>query len=385
MKVLKLILKNSMRHRLRTMLTMLGVALAVMAFGLIRTFIAAWFSQAEAAAPDRLITRHAVSIIFTLPISYKEQLEKIDGVEMVTFANWFGGIYVDPSNFFPQFAADKETFFKVYPEYETPPDQMQAFLADRQGVIVGQSLADRFGWKVGDKVTLIGTIFPGNWDFHICGIYKGRDEATDEGNFIFRWDYLDETMKQQSPGRAGQVGWYALKIDDPNKSADISAAVDSRFANSWAETLTETEKAFTLSFVQGTSAIIVGLNVISLLIVGVIMLVLANTMAMTARERTREYAYMKTLGFRPIHLLGLIVGESLIIAIIGGAVGLGLVVAIANVAATALSNFLPTFAVPPNAYFLALIISLVVGVVAAIVPTLRAVRLPIVEGLRTVD
>ena len=385
MKVLKLVFKNAMRHRLRSVLTMLGVALAVMAFGLIRTFIAAWFAQAEAAAPDRLITRHAVSLIFTLPISYQEQLEKIDGVEMVTYANWFGGIYKDPANFFPQFAADANTFFDVYPEYITPPDQMKAFLEDRQGVIVGRTLADRFGWQVGDKVTLIGTIFPGNWDFNIRGIYTGREEATDEGNFVMRWDYLDETMKQQSPGRAGQVGWYGLKIDDPNRSAEISELVDARFANSWAETLTETEKAFTLSFVQGTNTIVVGLKVISILIVGIVLLVLTNTMAMTARERTREYAYMKTLGFRPFHLLGMIVGESLVIAMIGGVVGILFMVGIANIAATALSAFMPTFAVPVSAYYLSLTISFVVGLAAAVAPTSRAIRLQIVEGLRIVD
>lgn len=385
MRVLKLVFKNAMRHRLRSVLTMLGVALAVMAFGLIRTFIAAWFAQAEAAAPDRLITRHAVSLIFTLPISYQEQLEKIDGVEMVTYANWFGGIYKDPANFFPQFAADANTFFDVYPEYITPPDQMKAFLEDRQGVIVGRTLADRFGWQVGDKVTLIGTIFPGNWDFNIRGIYTGREEATDEGNFVMRWDYLDETMKQQSPGRAGQVGWYGLKIDDPNRSAEISELVDARFANSWAETLTETEKAFTLSFVQGTNTIVVGLKVISILIVGIVLLVLTNTMAMTARERTREYAYMKTLGFRPFHLLGMIVGESLVIVMIGGVVGILFMVGIANVAATALSAFMPTFAVPVSAYYLSLTISFVVGLAAAVAPTSRAIRLPIVEGLRIVD
>ena len=262
---------------------------------------------------------------------------------------------------------------------------MEAFQQERQAVIVGRAIADRFGWQLGDKVTLIGTIYPGNWDFNIRGIYTGREEATDETNFIFRWDYLDETMKQQSPGRAGQTGWFGLKIEDPNRAAEISAIVDERFANSWAETLTETEKAFTLSFFQGTNTIIVGLNVISVLIVGVILLVLANTMAMTARERTREYAYMKTLGFRPYHLLGLIVGESLIIAMIGGLIGIVFMVGMATVAGVALSNFLPTFAVPESAYYLALIIAFVVGIAAAIIPTLRAVRLPIVDGLRIVD
>jgi putative ABC transport system permease protein len=385
MKVLRLIRKNSWRHRLRTSLTVLGIALAVMAFGLIRTFIAAWYSQAEVAAPDRLVTRHAVSIVFDLPLAHKEQILKVDGVEGVTYANWFGGIYIDPKNFFAQFAVDHETFFEIYDEYIVPPEQLEAFYEQRDAVIVGRALADRFGWELGDKITLIGTIFPGNWDFIIRGIYTGREEATDEATFCFRWDYLDESLKQTSPGRAGHVGWFGLQIDDPDRAAEISEAVDARFANSWAETLTETEKAFTLGFYQGTDAIIVGLNIISLLIIGVILLVLANTMMMTARERRREYAYMKTLGFRPFHLLGLIVGESLFIAVVGGVLGVLLMVGLANVIAVAMANFFPIFSVPSSAYIYAAIISLLVGGVAALLPTLRAVRMKIVDGLRVVD
>ncbi|MFH1699451.1 MAG: FtsX-like permease family protein [Candidatus Zixiibacteriota bacterium] len=385
MKVLKLVRKNSFRQKLRTFLTILGLALAIMAFGLIRTFINAWYSGARAAAPDRLITRHAVSIIFTLPIAYKDQLMKIEGVEDVSHASWFGAYYVDPRNFFPNFAVDHNNYLDLYPEIIIPPDQFEDFKNERKAAIVGQGLADRFGWQIGDNITLIGTIYPGNWEFNIRGIYTGRDESTDETMFIFRFDYLDETLKIQSPGRAGQVGWYALKISNPDMSAAISNAVDSRFDNSWAETRTETEKDFQLSFIQMSSAIILGLRIISFLIIGVILLVLANTMAMTARERVSEYAFMRTIGFQNYHLVGLILGESLFIAFLGGILGIILLNAVANGVAVALSQFFPGFQTDLLTYTLSFGIAILVGFVASIFPINRALRANIVDALRIVD
>ncbi len=385
MRVFKLILKNSLRHKLRTFLTILGIALAVMAFGLLRTFITAWYAGADAASPNRLVTRHAVSIVFTLPLAYKEQLEKIDGVEKVTYANWFGGIYIDPKNFFAQFAVDPTTYFDLFPEFKVPPDQFDAFLKERKAVIVGRKLADRFGWKLGDPITLIGTIYPGNWDFVIRGIYTGRDEKTDETAFFMRFDYLDETVKQESPGREGEVGWYSEKIFDPNRSAEIGAAIDTRFRNSLAETLSETEKQFQLSFIQMSSAIIAGLRIISYLIVIVIAMVLINTMAMTARERISENAFLKTMGFRPFHLIGLILGESLLIAFLGGLIGMALLNVVSNIARVALSQYFPMFSSSALTYLLCLLAALVVGFIAAVFPINRALRMSIVDGLRVVD
>jgi putative ABC transport system permease protein len=385
MRVFRLIYKNAFRHKLRTFLTVLGLALAVMAFGLIRTFITAWYSGAEAAAPDRLVTRNAVSIIFTLPISYKEQILKIDGVKDVTYAAWFGGIYVDPKNFFPQYAVDQGNFFTLFPEFIVPPEQFEAFKEERKAVIVGRRLADRFGWKIGDPITLIGTIYPGDWDFIIRGIYTGRDINTDETAFIMRFDYLDEVMRRDSPGRAGQIGWYALKIDDPNRSAEIARQVDARFKNSLAETLTETEKEFQLSFIQMSGAIILGLRIVSFLIIGVILLVLANTMAMTARERISEHAFMRTLGFRGYHLVGLILGESFFMATLGGLIGIGLLAVVGNLVGVALSQFFPGFAPDAVAYLLCIGTALLVGLGASIFPIQRALRIKIVDGLRVVD
>lgn len=383
--VIKLILRNALRHKLRTFLTVTGLALAVMAFGLIRTFITAWYAGAEASAPDRLVTRNAVSIIFTLPLAYREQIERIQGVKDVSYAIWFGGNYIDPQNFFPQFAVDHNTFFKVFPEYLTPADQLEVFNSERKAVIAGRKVADRFGWKIGDQISLIGTIYPGDWNFILRGIYVGRDPTVDETAFIFRWDYLDETMRQNWPGRAGQVGWYALRIEDPNRAAEISEKIDARFDNSLAETLTETEKAFQLSFIQMAGAIIAGLQIVSGLIIGVILLVLANTMAMSARERTPEYAYLKTVGFRPFHLISLIAGESLFIAGIGGALGLILLFLISKPIGLAVSNFFPVFNLQPVTIMLSVLAALMVGFAAAVLPTARAVRMQIVEGLRVVE
>jgi putative ABC transport system permease protein len=385
MKVLKLIFRNSLRHKLRTLLTILGLALAVMAFGLIRTFINVWYSGVDTASPNRLVTRHAVSIVFFLPLAYKEQLQKTPGVEEVSYADWFGGIYIDPKNFFAQFAVDHTTFFDLYPEFIVPPSQFEDFSKERKAVVVGRRLADRFGWKIGDPIILIGTIFPGNWDFVIRGIYSGRDKSIDENSFILRYDYLDESLKQTSPRRAGRVGWYGLKISDSKQAAQISATIDAHFKNSLAETKTETEKEFQISFIAMASAIITGLRIISYLIIGVILLVLANTMAMTARERVSEHAFLKTLGFRGYHLVGLIFGESLSIATIGGLFGICLLAVTSRVVEAALVQFFPSFAPSIITYIASLGVAMVVGVAAAIFPVQRAIRIRIVDGLRVVD
>ncbi|MBD3258089.1 ABC transporter permease, partial [candidate division GN15 bacterium] len=203
MRVLKLVYKNSLRHSLRTLLTILGVAVAVTAFCVIRSAIDAWYLNAESAAPDRLVSRNAVSIVFSLPLAYRDKIEKIPGVEDVTHQSWFGGIYIDQSNFFPKFAMDHTNFFDIYPEYLVPPKQMETFMAERNAAIVGRGLADRFGWEVGDPVRIVGDIYPGNWDFVIRGIYTGAEETTDESQFLFRYDFLDESLRQTAPMRSG--------------------------------------------------------------------------------------------------------------------------------------------------------------------------------------
>lgn len=383
--VLSLILRNAMRHRLRTFLTILGIAVAVMAFGLIRTVISAWYSGVEGAAPDRLITRNSVSIIFTLPLSYRDQIMKIDGVKEVTWANWFGGVYVDPDNFFAQFAVDKDNYFKVFPEFITPAEQFEQFQKNRQGAIVGRKLADRFGWKLGDRITLIGTVYSGNWDFDIVGIYTGKEPTTDENSFFMRWDYLDEWVKQNWPGYGAEIGWFGLQLSDPSKGADVSAAVDARFKNSSAETLTETEKAFQMSFVQMSGTILTLLQVMSVLIICIILMVLVNTMAMAGRERTSEHAYMKSMGFRTYHLIGMISGESVVISAAGGALGLLLLIGVTNIVKAGVSQWFPVFEITTATLVLVATVAIVIGLLASVFPAQRAARMKIVDGLRVVD
>ncbi|UCG62856.1 MAG: ABC transporter permease [Candidatus Zixiibacteriota bacterium] len=385
MKVLKLVSKNATRHLLRTFLTILGLAIAVMAFAVIRTSIDAWYAGANASSPNRLVVTNNISLVFPLPLAYKEKIEQLDGVTGISWAQWFGGTYVDPKNFFAQFAIDGESYLALYPEYIIPAVQKETFLKERNAVIVGRALADRFGWSVGDPIRLIGTIYPGEWDFVIRGIYTGKEETTDEAQWFMRYEYLDERMKAETPGRAGQVGSFIVQIADPSKAAQMSATIDSIFVNSLAETKTQTEEAFQLSFVAMASSIVTGLRIVSFMVIGIILLVLANTMAMTARERVSEYAVMKTLGFRPIHILGLIFGESLVIAGIGGLLGILVTFPISNLLSIVIKDFFPVFKLEIITLAIGMIASITVGIVADIFPALKAVKTPIVEGLRIVD
>lgn len=385
MNVIRLTFRNAGRHKLRTALTIIGMAIAVMAFAVIRTAIEAWYSQASASSPNRLVTNNSVSIIFTLPISYQSRIESVPGVTSVAHAQWFGGVYIDTKNFFPKFAVEAEPYLEMYPELLIPADQKQTFLNERNAVLVGRKLADRFGWNVGDAIRVVGDIYPGDWDFVIRGIYTGAKENTDEGSFIFHYAYVDERMRQETPGRAGQVGWFMIRIDDPTRAAEISDQIDAMFENSAAETKTQTEEAFALSFIAMSGSIIAGMQIISVMVIGIILLVLANTMAMTARERISEYAVMKTLGFGTGRIVGLIFGESICIAAVGGALGVALTFPIVGLMKVGLSAYFGAFPLPALTFILAGGSALMVGVLAAIFPAMKALRTSIVDGLRVID
>lgn len=383
MKVLKLCFKNAFRHKLRTTLTILGIAIAVIAFGVLRTVVTAWHAGVEASAVDRLITRHAVSFIFPLPYSYRDKIANVPGVETVSFANWFGGTYIDKSNFFARMAIDAETYFDVYPEFLLSEKEYEDFRTQRNACVIGQDIAEQYELEVGDVMTLKGDIYPGDWDFVVRGIYRPRNETTDATQMLFHWDYLNETIKQQAPARGDQVGWYIPRIANPENAAPVSERIDALFANSPAETKTETEAAFQQGFISSSGAIISGMNLMSFVIVGVIMLVLANTMIMSARERTREYAVFKTLGFSGGHLIGLILGESLIISALGGAIGLALTFPLVGGLSQAIpKGMFPVFQIEPVTLVLALTAVMVIGVSAAIFPAQRAVSTRIVDGFR---
>ncbi|HJV52042.1 MAG TPA: ABC transporter permease [Noviherbaspirillum sp.] len=384
MEILKLILKNALRHKLRTALTVLGLVVATLAFGLLQTVVNAWYAGADAASNTRLVTRNAISLVFPLPLSYETRIRGIAGVTGVAYANWFGGIYQEPKNFFPQLAISARSYLDMYPEFVLADDQRTAFLRDRKGCIVGRKLAAQYGFKIGDVIPIKGTIFPGQWEFVVRGIYDGKRETTDTSQFFFHWDYLNEKMLQTVKRRANQVGLYVVRIDNPDNAAAISRAIDHQFKNSLAETLTETEKAFQLGFVSMSEAIVVAIRVVSFVVIVIIMAVMANTMAMSARERLAEYATLKALGFGPGFLALLIFGESLLIALVGAGLGIALLFPVAHAFSAKMGTLFPVFEIAPQTLLLQALAALTVGIVAAIAPTLRSVRVNIVDGLRSI-
>ncbi|MBA4309409.1 MAG: ABC transporter ATP-binding protein [Chlorobiaceae bacterium] len=385
MKILKLIFKNTLRHKLRTTLTILGIAIAVIAFGILRTVVTAWHVGVDASAANRLITRQAVSFIFPLPVTYKEKIASVAGIEQVTFSTWFQGVYIDKNQFFTRMAVDHETFFSVYPEFLLTKEELENFKNERTATIIGADLAKTYNLSIGDVMTLEGDIYPGTWNFTVRGIYQPRDKATDGTMMAFRWDYVNERMQQEWPERANDVGWYIVKINDPNQAAEISTQIDALFLNSRAETKTETERAFAQGFLSSTSAIIDAMNLISFVIIGIIMLVLGNTMIMAARERTREYAVLKTLGFSAKHIVGLILGESLLISAIGSAIGLFFIYPlIEGIGQVIPKGFFPVFHVESITIVLAVSAAMMIGLIASIFPIQRALKTKIVDGFRFV-
>lgn len=380
---LKLILRNLGRQKLRNGLTGLGLVVAISAFGLLRTVVDAWYAGAEATSANRLITRNAISLVFPLPISYLQRIRQVDGVTVASYASWFAGVYIDPKNFFPQFAVEPESYLSMYPEYLLSAEERSAFFHDRQGVVVGRKLAEQFNWKIGDTVPLRGTIYPGSYSFVLRGIYRGIDRKTDETQFFFHWNYLNERLKKEQPKRADQVGIYVVEIDRSSRAAEISLAIDRLFQNSLAETLTETEKAFQLSFVAMTEAILTAIELVSFVIIFIIMAVMANTIAMSVRERKREYATLRALGFGPTYVVALILGESVTIAMFGGLTGLVVTFPAAAKFGARFGSLFPVFAVSDETVLLALAASMTVGCAAAALPAWRTLRMPVSEGLKS--
>jgi len=384
MQFLKLVLRNALRHRLRTALTVLGLVVAILSFGLLQTVVGAWYAGAESAAPTRLVTRNAVSLVFPLPISYRDKIRSVDGVRSVSYANWFAGIYQDPKNFFPQFAIEPRTYFDMYRDYLIPADELAAFLRDRKGAVIGRKVADTYRLKVGDVMPLRGTIFPGTWEFTIRAIYDGAEAKTDTSQMFFHWDYLNETLKKRGRGRADQVGIYLVDVTDADRAAEVSQAIDALFRNSLAETLTETERAFQIGFVKQTEALVVAIRIVSYVVIAIILAVMANTMAMTARERLAEYATLKALGFAPGYVAALILGESVAIAAVGAALGIGLTFPVGDWFAQRMGTLFPVFDVSGSTVALQALCALGVGVAAAVIPGRRAATVRIVDGLRAI-
>jgi putative ABC transport system permease protein len=379
---LRLLLRNCLRHPLRSSLTVAAVAVAILAFSLLRTVIDAWYAGVQASSATRLITRSAISLTVLLPLSHAERIRQVEGVSRVSWGTWFGGIYQDERNFFANYAVEPQGYLELYPEMLLSDAERAAFFRERKACVVGRKTAERFGWRLGQTITLRGTIFPGDWELVIRGIFRGRDRTADETPLLFHWDYVNEGVKRTMPGAADSVGWYLVGVKDPDRAAEVSAAIDGLFRNSLAETLTETEKAFTLGFIRMSEAILTVIRLVSLAVIAIILVVVANTVAMTARERTREFATFKALGFGGARIGGLVVGESLLIVAAGGAAGVALTFPAAALFAARLGQFFPVFHVSAQTLWLDALAVLVVGAAASVVPAWRAAAVRPAEGFR---
>jgi len=380
MKFLPLLWSSLWRKKIRTIFTLLSVFVAFLLFGLLMTIRGAFTFGVEIAGVDRLVLIHKVSLIMPLPVSYKERIASTPGVALVSPQTWFGGVYQDPQNFFAQMAVEPEVFLKVYPEFKLPPDQAKAWLADRQGVIVGADLAKRFGWKIGDRIPITGTIWQPKqgqtWEFNLVGIYDG-DPAVDKTTFYFRYDYLDENRR----GGEGLVGWYVVKIADASQAQQMGAKFDAMFANSSAETKTTTEKGFVEGFAKQVGDIGSIMVAILIAVLFTMLLVAANTMAQSVRERTSEMGVLKTLGFSNTSILALVLGESVLIAVIGGALGLGLSwLIVQNGDPT--GGMLPIFILPNRDVAIGAAMIVVLGLIAGALPAFTAMNLKITDALR---
>ncbi|OGP56726.1 MAG: ABC transporter ATP-binding protein [Deltaproteobacteria bacterium RBG_13_52_11b] len=385
MLILKLLFRNAFRNKLRAGLTILGIMVAILAFGLLRTVIGAWYAGVEASSANRLVTRNAVSLVFPLPLAYRDKIRSVQGVETVSYGTWFGGYYIDQKNFFANYCVEPESFLKLYPEFIFSQDEKDAFLNDRKGAVAGRKLVERFGWKIGDIITLKGTVFPGTLDFELRAIYRGKDENTDEGQFFFHWEYFNEVLKKSGNHPwVGHVGYYMIGVTRPEIAAEVAVSIDQLFKNSLAETLTETEKAFQQGFIAMTGAIVTVIQIVSIVVIIIIMAVVANTMAMTARERIGEYAILKTLGFGGIEIAFLTFGESLVITLIGCILGMAATFPAAEFFKAELGNYFPIFNIENKTLLLDIAAAMIVAISAAIIPTRRAIQIRIADGLRRI-
>jgi putative ABC transport system permease protein len=380
MKFLGLIRANLFRKKMRFILTIGSFAVALFLFGLLAVIRSAFAGNVDIAGADRLVVINRTSIIQPLPLSYDDKIRRIPGVKEVGFANWFGGVYQDERNFFPQFAIDTDNQRKVFPEFAIPDDQWDAFVKDRQAAIAGAATAKRFGWKVGDRIPIKGTFLGGMWEFNLVGIYHGTRQADDETQFWFHWKRLDE----QAPAQyKGHVGWYTVKIDKPDDALRISRAIDNEFANSPFETHTDTEKAFAAGWVKQFGNIQFLIMAIGTVVFFTLLLVTGNTMAIAVRERTAELAVFKAVGYSDRFVLLFVLFESLLIALIGGTLGLALA-KLFTLGGDPTRGLLPFFFLPGSAIVVGLFVTLAVGAASGILPAIGAMRLRVVDALRRV-
>jgi putative ABC transport system permease protein len=381
MKFLPLVWRNLLRRKVRTTFTLGSIFIAFVLYAFLMTIRSAFSMGVEVAGVDRLMMMHKVSLLQLLPISYERDIRSTPGVKLASHNTWFGGTYKDNANQFSVIVVDPGPYLDLMPEFKVPPEQVKAWLADRQGALVGRDIATRYGWKIGDRVPIQATIWVpkqgSTWFFNVDAIYDG-DKTVDKTNFFFRYDYFDENRR----GAHGQVGWYVIRIDDPSRAAEMSAKLDAQFANSAAETKTSTEKAFLQGFVNQIGDVGAIMVAILVAVLFSILLVTANTMAQAVRERTSELAVLKTLGFSNRLVVGLVLAESLFMAVLGGGLALGVTWLL--VSRGSFNNaFLPVFILRGRDLVVGVVLCCLLGVLAGALPAASAMRLRITDALRS--
>ncbi len=381
MKYLRLLRVNLFRKKVRTLLTVGLFAVAMFLFGLLVIIRLAFNQGVEVAGADRLVVTNRMSLIQPLPLSYDQRLQAMSGIRDVTHVSWFGGVYQDERNFFPQFVIDPSTWRQVYGEYRIPDDQWKAFLGDRQGAIAGSGLAARFGWKVGDRIPIRGTIYPGTWEFNLRGIYDGSKDTDDTSQFWIHYNYINES--QVTRFARNMVGWYVVRLDDPGQAVTMVKKIDDAFANSAWETKTDTEKAFAAGFAKQMGNIEFLLLSVGGVVFFTLLLVTGNTMAITVRERTAELAILKAIGYSQRFILLYVMAESVVIALIGGLLGVALA-KLLTMGGDPTHGLLPLFYLPAEDMALGIGLALAVGALAGLLPALAASRLKVVDALRRI-
>ena len=379
--------RNIGRNKLRTTLTVTVVAIATLFFILLRTVVWSWTSASEFSKKDRIATRHKVSFIMQLPKRYVDEIAAIPGVTAVSYANWFGA--KNPKNekdFFATIATDPQGLLNVYSEIKTSEAEKQAWFEDRQGALVGDALAKKQGWKIGDRVTLSGTIYPGDWSFNVRGIYTTTTTNVDRSTLWFHWDYMNESL---DPRRKDMVGWIVTNIKDASNSGRISKEVDAKFENRDLQTITMSEAALNQSFLGMFAAVLKAIDIVSVVITLIMALIVGNTIAMGVRERTNEYGVLRAIGFLPKHIVQFILAEGLVIGLLGGGIGVVLGYPLVNngmgrVIEENMGQFFPQFRVQPQIAGIAFVLAIALGFIAAILPARKASQLQVVEALRRV-
>jgi len=387
LKIFLIAARNLHRNLLRTVLTVLGASVAILVFIALRTVLSAWSAAADHSAKDRLATHHKVSFVMPLPKRYIDDLRAVPGVKEATFMSWFGGKNPkNPDEFFATMAVESRSFLSVMDEIVIPDGARKSWMEDKKGAIVGDVLAKKLGVKVGDRFTLQGSIYPGDWEFNISGIYTATRKSMDRSTFFFHWAYLNDTVPES---QRDTIGWISTRVDDPARGAAITAAIDRTFDERDTQTTTKSEHAMNLSFMGMLSALLTALDVVSIIILFIMMMIVGNTIAMGVRERTREYGVLRALGFSPTHIRGFVIGEALALGLVAGIVGILISYPIVELMIGRfleenMGAYFPYFRIEPAVYVAAMVLGMGLALVASILPAMRAARFSVTDALRRV-